>query len=65
MSTKPNKNFEFDVKDIELIEASLTRQMNYLQLNGDPETARYIYSLLGEIHNQKNWYRPKKVYVSG
>lgn len=24
-----------------------------------------VRELLGNIHNQKNWYRPKGVYVSG
>ena len=24
-----------------------------------------IYSLLGRLHNQKNWYRPKENYVGG
>jgi hypothetical protein len=24
-----------------------------------------IYSLLGRLHNQKNWYRPKDNYVGG
>jgi hypothetical protein len=26
---------------------------------------KQIYTLLGKIHNQKNWYTPKGVFVGG
>lgn len=53
---KPNKNFELSIEDIELIENSLRKM----------DQTREISDLLGKIHNQKNWYRPKSdSYVSG
>lgn len=61
----PNKTFTFDVKDIDLIENGLRKEMNHLQHNGNPETAMYVYKLLGRIHDQKSWFRPKKDYVGG
>jgi len=65
MPVSPNENFKLNIEDVDLIEAALHRHMNYLQLHGNPERAMYIYQLLGRIHNQKNWYRPEKNYVSG
>jgi len=54
--TKPNTEFKLSVRDIEIIEDAL------LQIEQTAE----IQDLLGRIHNQKNWYRPKNgVYVSG
>lgn len=51
-----NKNFELDIKDIALIETALRAL---------PVT-KEIYTLLGKIHNQKTWYRPKsKPYIGG
>ena len=53
---KPNKKFELSVKDIELIEEALLKQ----------QQTREVQELLGKIHNQKNWYRPKNaIYVGG
>ena len=53
---KPNTKFELSVKDIELIENALHTV----------EQTQEVRELLGRLHNQKNWYRPKdKVYVSG
>lgn len=51
---KPNTKFELTVADLELIESALHHQL---------ATA---YKLLGKLHNQKVWYRPKKkIYVGG
>lgn len=50
-----NKNFELDIKDIALIETALRKM---------PMT-KEVHELLGKIHNQKNWYRPKGTYVGG
>ncbi len=51
---KPNKKFELSVKDLELIENALLSQ----------EQTREVQELLGRLHNQKNWYRPKDaIYV--
>jgi hypothetical protein len=56
MANKPNTRFELSVNDIKLIEDALHLV----------EQTREVRELLGKIHNQKNWYRPKdKIYVSG
>lgn len=53
---KPNTKFNLSVRDIELIENAL--------LNVEQTTE--VRELLGRIHNQKNWYRPKNaIYVGG
>lgn len=53
---KPNTQFKLSVRDIELIENALHML----------EQTTEVRDLLGRLHNQKNWYRPKdKVYVSG
>ena len=53
---KPNTQFNLSVRDIELIEQALHSL----------EQTREVRELLGRIHNQKNWYRPKdKEYVGG
>ena len=73
---KPNDLFELTVEDIELIEASLRHAHGslLLELPGTAEvsksdrevTQRKIQDLLGRLHNQKVFYRPKnKVYVGG
>jgi siderophore synthetase component len=60
MSVSPNTNFVLNVDDIELIESALR-----VYSDKYAEEAPKIYQLLGSIHNQKNWYRPKKTYISG
>lgn len=73
---QPNDLFELSVEDIELIETSLRHAHGALSLElhtkiGGAEraretTQRKIQDLLGRLHNQKIFYRPKnKVYVSG
>jgi len=71
---KPNTQFELSVKDIKIIEEALNnkvaRRSQRILEGEDPEIlqteAAEIRDLLGRIHNQKNWYRPKNgVYVSG
>lgn len=53
---KPNTKFVLSVRDIELIEQALHKL----------EQTAEVRDLLGRIHNQKNWYRPKdKIYVGG
>ena len=53
---KPNTKFNLSVRDIELIEQALH----------SVEQTREVRELLGRLHNQKNWYRPKdRVYVGG
>ena len=54
--TKPNTKFKLTVRDIEIIENALLEQ----------EQTAEIRDLLGRLHNQKNWYRPKNaIYVGG
>lgn len=54
--SKPNDKFKLSVRDIEIIEDALLEK----------EQTAEIQNLLGRIHNQKNWYRPKDaIYVGG
>ena len=72
---KLNKNFEFDMRDIDTIEMALRKKVSELSQKlmdgkGDREDLRAeireMSELLGRIHHQKNWYRPPdKIYVSG
>ena len=73
MAIKPNLLFELDVRDIEIIESALRSKAGRRGLAiAQGETSDKLKSemieindLMGRIHNQKNWYRPKKDYVSG
>lgn len=77
-----NVNFELSVEDMELIEDALRRSKSELssELIDAPEkivqpceqtkavdaSMRRIHDLLGRLHNQKVFYRPKtSSYVSG
>ena len=72
---KPNTNFEFDLKDIDIIEmalrnkvAELCQGLNVRGCNDANVRAELdeMSELLARIHHQKNWYRPNKVvYISG
>jgi hypothetical protein len=71
---KPNTKFELSVKDINIIETALQNKLSRRSqriIEGEDPTilmseAKEIRDLLGRIHNQKNWYRPRSdVYVSG
>jgi len=73
---KPNTEFDLNVRDIDLIESCMRAKINVLtterlgvdnpsyinQINKD---IREIHDLLGKIHHQKNFYRPKDNYVGG
>jgi len=73
---KPNKKFTLSVRDVEIIEHCLRDRCNTvskyrLETNeknsrlADQELAE-IHDLLGRMHGEKIWYRPKnKIYVSG
>jgi len=64
---KPNNNFELTVRDIEIIESALRakagrRGMAIVQGETSPQLKAEMHELqelLGRIHNQKNWYKPK------
>lgn len=76
-----NVNFELSVEDMELIEDALLRaKSDYSKdlvktaSNDDAplgaasaqEPARRIHELLGRLHNQKVFYRPKReTYIGG
>lgn len=72
---KPNKKFDLTVKDLDLIENALrTRKASLSQrlvevdeANQDLASSLHqIHDLLGRLHNQKSFYRPKSgVYVGG
>lgn len=63
---KPNENFKLGVNDIAIIESALNERILKLHKLSDSSEAKEIHDLLGRIHNQKVWYRPKKeVYISG
>jgi len=81
---KPNTNFKLSVRDLEVIEHALQRQLRvlaerrltHIQSTIKPEweldsvrdidaEMKEINNLLGRLHNQKNWFRPKDNYVSG
>jgi len=79
-----NKNFELDIKELEIIEYALrdkikklsNNRLTIIQSTIKPESEiesvkrlddelKSINNLLGKLHNQKLWYRPKDSYVSG
>ncbi|MCR9158439.1 MAG: hypothetical protein NXH80_14450 [Rhodobacteraceae bacterium] len=77
-----NKNFELTVEDMELIEDALRttkRSLNTVVIDQDADPLRpcentrevdasmkRINDLLGRLHNQKNFYRPKSgAYIGG
>jgi len=57
-----NEQFELSVEDMELIENALHQSKTQ---QPEPVTRR-IHDLLGRLHNQKVFYRPKSSpYVGG
>lgn len=59
---KYNKEFKLDIDDIDLIEHSL----RFCLKNNSHLDTKEINDLLGRLHNQKKWYRPKTgIYISG
>ena len=71
-----NEMFQLSVDDMDLIETALRRTQHALSQEqlvqsdegkGDHvETIRQIRELLGRLHNQKIFYRPKdSVYIGG
>lgn len=58
---KPNEYFKITVEDTDLIETV----MRFYILHG-PDKEHECLKILGQLHNDKNWYRPKnKPYISG
>lgn len=70
-----NSNFELTVEDMDLIETSLRQTKAELAAQFDKtgdsaadadEAVRQIHDLLGRLHNQKVFYRPREgAYVGG
>ncbi|MEI4232914.1 hypothetical protein [Roseovarius sp. D22-M7] len=77
-----NSNFHLSVSDIDLIEAALQQQRANLSERvvkpgaASPsvaedaaeadKTLRHIHDLLGRLHNQKVFYRPRRgAYIGG
>ena len=59
---KPNTKFNLDTNDVEHIE----RALHMLQSSFDnDDDKKEIVNILAKLYHQKNWYRPKKDYVSG
>ncbi len=67
------KKFDLGIRDIEIIEQALRAKAGRRGLaiaQGETsdklkEEMMEIQELLGRIHQQKNWYRPKEGYISG
>ena len=70
---KPNNNFELSIRDIEVIESALKSKAGRRGLaiaQGDVSVQLHaemteIQELLGKIHDQKVWYRPKGFVPGG
>ena len=70
-------SFKVNPQEMEVIENALNRTLSLClnELHTLPQGAkaetlrsniREVNELLGSLHNQKNWYRPKSpVYISG
>ena len=71
------RSFKVNPKEMEVIEKALNRtlsvcldELHTLPPGAKAETLRLnireVYELLGSLHNQKNWFRPKSpLYISG
>ena len=70
---KPNLMFDLNVRDIEIIEQALRAKAGRRGLaiaQGETSTKlkdemHEIQELLGRIHQQKIWYKPKNKFVPG
>lgn len=61
---KPNMLFELNVKDMELIEEGLILLQRH-RMGSVGSEIQEVEDLKAKIFHQKNWYRPKSVYISG
>ncbi len=67
-----NDTFAIDLDEMDLIEDALRHQVKSLSLAKDGTTdleqqrkMRSVKNLLGRLHNQKVFYRPKQGYIGG
>lgn len=65
-----NNTFAIDLDEMDLIEDALRSEIQ--SLVAEPDTAfekarkmRAVKELLGRLHNQKVFYRPKSGYIGG
>lgn len=76
--TAYNPQFELSVEDVDLIETALRQSKKELSIQmvdvdaaaevemDQDDTVRQIHDLLGRLHNQKVFYRPRgSAYVGG
>lgn len=62
------KQFDLNIKDIDLVEDALRTKISILSENLDQNkhSIKDITNLLAKLHQQKTWYKPKKgFYISG
>tara|TARA_R110000787_G_scaffold182169_1_gene294126 strand:- start:73 stop:297 length:225 start_codon:yes stop_codon:yes gene_type:complete len=73
---KPNRNFDFDVGELALVEDAMRYRVRRLIKRRETVVKdnsrekidaelKQINQLLGKIHDQKVWFRPTDNYVSG
>jgi|TARA_B100001094_G_scaffold321723_1_gene369879 hypothetical protein len=70
---KPNNNFELSIRDIEVIESALRAKAGRRGMaiaEGNVSTQLHqemieIQDLLGKLHDQKVWFRPKGFVPGG
>lgn len=67
-----NRKFDLDLADVDVIETALRERVKSLsgvrmeQASLDnARELRAIKELLGRLHNQKVFYRPKRGYIGG
>ncbi len=67
-----NDKIELDLDEMDMIEDALREQVKALSMKREdtPDLSgerklRAMKSLLGRLHNQKVFYRPKQGYISG
>jgi hypothetical protein len=70
------RKFELNTIELELVENALRGELNKTQSlkegchdnskRSTRDKVAALLDLLGSLHNQKNWYRPKnRTYISG
>ena len=67
-----NDKFELDLDEMDVIEDALRQQVKTLSMTREPAAnldqerkLRAMKTLLGRLHNQKVFYRPKRGYIGG
>ena len=67
-----NEKFDLDLNDMDLIEDALRLQVKELSKAREDTPSldherklRDVKTLLGRLHNQKVFYRPKQGYIGG